>query len=142
MATASSRLALAFVLALVAASLGCSSSSAGPSADAAAVEDATDATPADAPDALAEDAAGCTAKRTPAAAPTCGATCDVRLLLPGGDKYCTMTCAKTADCASLGAGLVCSTVVGTCMPACAADGECTAAGFARCDATVGACDTL
>ncbi len=138
--------------ALLAFLVGCSSSTeaptttdgatdAAPEVDAAdtssdAGSDASDAVEADAP------ASGCTAKRTPAAAPTCGEDCDVRLLLPGGDKYCTMTCTADKDCAPLGTGLMCSSTVGTCVPACKTDPECTAAGFKRCDTTVGGCDTM
>jgi hypothetical protein len=124
----------------LACALGCSSSSSSTPVDAAAAQDAADAS--DAADAIPFDAAGCTAMRTPAAAPTCGDTCDVRLLLPGGDKYCTMQCAKDADCVPLGAGLVCPTSVGTCLPACTGDAPCLAAGFKRCDTAVGACDTI
>jgi hypothetical protein len=119
---------------------GCSSSSASTPVDAALTQDAPDA--ADAPAETAFDANGCTATRTSGTAPRCGDACDVRLNLPGGDKYCTMQCAKDADCVPLGAGLVCSTSVGTCMPACTGDASCTAAGFQRCDTTVGACDTI
>lgn len=123
--------------------LGCSSSSGSTPVDDASPQDAADAQDAqDAPAEAAFDAKGCTAARTSGTAPQCGDTCDVRLLLPGGDKYCTMTCAKDADCVPLGAGLVCSTSVGTCMPACTADASCTAAGFKRCDTTAGACDTI
>ncbi len=121
--------------------VGCSSSSSSTPVDAAAAQDSA-VTPDSSADAPAFDANGCTARRTSGTAPQCGDTCDVRLLLPGGDKYCTMTCAKDADCAPLGAGLVCSTGVGTCMPACTADASCAAAGFQRCDTTAGACDTI
>ncbi|MBL8718562.1 MAG: hypothetical protein JNL79_21455 [Myxococcales bacterium] len=138
------------IASLLAFLVGCSSSTEAPTTtdgatDAAAEaadtssdagSDASDAVEADAP------ASGCTAKRTPAAAPTCGEDCDVRLLLPGGDKYCTMTCAADKDCAPLGTGLMCSSTVGTCVPACKTDPECTAAGFERCDTTVGGCDTM
>jgi hypothetical protein len=144
------------VLCVLCALLGtaCSSSDPAPVASDAAdggaesaadATDATDATEAatDATDDAADGGAGCTAKRTPAAAPTCGETCDVRLLLPGGDKYCTMTCAADKDCVPLGTGLVCSTTgTGTCVPACKTDTECKAAGFLRCDTGVGGCDTL
>ena len=82
----------------------------------------------------------CLAQRTPRSAPVCGNDCDVRLYLPAGDSYCTMTCATNADCAPLGAGLVCSAGVGTCVPACANASECTAKGFKTCDGA-GACDT-
>lgn len=128
---------------------GCSSSSSSTPVDAAPVQDAADAADAaDAPDAtdsIAFDAKGCTAMRTPAAAPQCGDTCDVRLLLPGGDKYCTITCATDAECTPLGAGLICSTGdagTSTCVPACTSDAQCVAAGFKRCEPSIGGCDTI
>lgn len=72
----------------------------------------------------------------------CAAPCDARLFLPAGDAWCTVTCASTAECAALGTGLICSTETGTCMPVCTTNDTCTAAGFKRCDTTVGACDTI
>ncbi len=135
----------------LALTLGCSSSSEAPVpqdgatdvvAEASDAADTSGDAGSDSSDVAEAPASGCTAKRTPAAAPTCGEDCDVRLLLPGGDKYCTMTCAAEKDCAPLGTGLVCSSTVGTCVPACKTDAECTAAGFKRCDTTVGGCDTV
>lgn len=112
-------------------------------ADATDASDAAEVTIDGAAEGGPDGGAGCTAKRTPAATPSCGETCDVRLLLPGGDKYCTMTCAADKDCVPLGTGLVCSTTgTGTCVPACKTDAECKAAGFLRCDTSVGGCDTL
>ena len=125
----------AFV-ALVAVTFGAACSSGETPTPAAS--DAGAVPPGDAsPDASAVD---CTAQRTPRAAPVCGNDCDVRLYLPAGDSYCTMTCVTSKDCEGLGPGLVCSAAMGTCAPACASASECAAKGFATCDAA-GACDT-
>jgi hypothetical protein len=44
------------------------------------------------------------------------------------DSVCTTTCAQTADCTGIGAGLTCSTgfTTNVCVPSCAADVECGA----------------
>ena len=124
---------------------GGSSSSGGSVADAAAeaARPLVDGGGADA--AAASDATrpidGCVVERV-AKSSTCSADCGARLSLPAGDTYCTTECASDGECTVLGAGLKCSTETGTCMPTCTVQASCTGAGFARCDLTVGACDTI
>lgn len=122
----------------------CSSGSApAPNGSDAGTEAAATEAGSDAADAGAEAApiVGCAATRVKKSA-ECSADCDARLLLPAGDTYCTLQCTGDSECASHGTGLKCSTETGTCMPRCTTPAECTNAGFARCDLTVGACDTI
>lgn len=83
----------------------------------------------------------CVAKRV-ADENTCAEECDVRLLLPGKDHYCSLQCQTTSECAALGPGLVCPSTIGACVPSCTANASCTAAGFRRCDVAAGGCDTI
>lgn len=85
-------------------------------------------------------ASGCVIKRE-ASKTMCGDDCDARLTLPGGGWYCTVQCADTSDCGGA-AGIICASFSGTCMPTCADNPTCTNQGFARCDTTEGACDTI
>ncbi len=124
---------------VVSASLGALACSSSEGASSLIVDAGSDAGFDAGPDASVSTV-DCIAQRAPRSAPVCGNDCDVRLYLPAGDSYCTMTCATNADCAPLGAGLVCSAGVGTCVPACANASECTAKGFKTCDGA-GACDT-
>ena len=81
----------------------------------------------------------CTVKRV-ANPDSCDEPCDARLLLPSKNgSYCTIACEKDSDC---GGKLKCPETVGACMPPCTSDATCKAAGFARCDAKTGACDTI
>jgi len=84
---------------------------------------------------------GCVVQRV-AKSTACAADCGARLRLPAGDTYCTTECGSDSECSVLGAGLKCSSEIGTCMPSCTDQASCTGAGFARCDLTAGACDTL
>jgi hypothetical protein len=130
----------AFVVSASLGALACSSSEGASSLTVDAGTDAASDAGFDAGPDGAAIAAGCLAQRTPRSAPVCGNDCDVRLYLPAGDSYCTMTCATNAGCAALGPGLVCSAGMGTCAPACVATSECIALGFKTCDGA-GACDT-
>lgn len=77
-----------------------------------------------------------------ATSPQCRQECDVHLFLPGGQRFCTVTCATTEDCAPFGATLICPSEVGVCMLPCGADAECLAGGFPRCHPVGAFCDTL
>lgn len=130
---------------LVACVIGCSSSESSTGTDAGAAETSVDtgvldtgATDTGAPEVASDK---CVIKRAAKTA-DCAENCDARLFLPAGDAYCTVTCSSTAECTALGTGLICSTETGTCMPTCTTNDSCTAAGFKRCDTTVGACDTI
>lgn len=137
-------LRLALLVALLGAS-ACSSTentpAAGDAASEAASEAAVDSGAVDAPVAETGDPRTCVVKRAAKTA-DCAEDCDARLFLPGGDAFCTLMCSTNADCAKYGADLVCSSGTGTCMPKCTADSSCTTAGFKRCDADAGACDTI
>jgi hypothetical protein len=85
--------------------------------------------------------AGCGVKRA-ASAGACADACDARLALPGGGSFCTIQCGHDSDCGGPGADLICPGTVGACVPRCAADASCKAAGFLRCDADTDGCDTL
>jgi hypothetical protein len=116
--------------------------STGPSSDGDSNEPAggEDASSADA-GAEAALTDGCAAKRVATSA-ECAEDCDARLKLPAGGSYCTMQCAQSSDCTSLGAALLCPETIGACVPRCTGDDSCKAAGFRRCDLETGACDTL
>jgi hypothetical protein len=77
-----------------------------------------------------------------ATSPECHEDCEVRLFLPDGSRYCTLTCASTQDCTPYGSALTCSTEVGTCMPSCSDDAACLGQGFPRCHPVGSFCDTL
>jgi hypothetical protein len=110
----------------------------------------TDAAPADASDGapagtcmnvVPPDAGNACEARRVATTPECGDNCEGALHLPGGMRFCTNMCGTDSDCAALGSCFRCPDTVGACVPACTADAQCTAMGFARCDMTTGACDT-
>ena len=130
--------------------MACSSSETSSGTDAGGVTDAgsdTASSETSGSDTASSDAAEtapsdtCIIKRA-ATTKDCAELCDARLFLPGGDAYCTITCAKDSECTPLGADLKCSTETGTCMPKCTDNASCTSAGFKRCDADAGACDTI
>lgn len=139
-------LRLGFSLTLVLGACACSSSEGSSSGGADAASDTasadTGAADAGAPEVASETASTtCVVKRTAKTA-DCAEDCDARLFLPGGDAFCTLMCAKDGDCTKYGADLGCSSGTGTCMPRCTTDASCTGAGFKRCDADAGACDTI
>jgi len=107
--------------------------------DTISTETGSDSAASDAAETAPSDT--CVIKRA-ATTKDCAELCDARLFLPGGDAWCTITCAKDAECTPLGADLKCSTETGTCMPKCTDNASCTSAGFKRCDADAGACDTI
>lgn len=117
--------------------------------DASAADpDATPADPSSDGAASSNDAApdaagvieGCTLKRASASA-DCTDDCAAHLRLPApNDWYCTQACDKPSDCA--GAPSTTCAPYGACVPRCSADAQCRALGFARCDLSAGACDTI
>lgn len=72
----------------------------------------------------------------------CNDDCEVRLFLPNGARFCTLTCASDAACTPYGASLTCAAEVGTCMPKCTTDAQCTSQGLARCHPLGSFCDTI
>lgn len=126
---------------------GCSSrpgpaTTASSTTPAPATETSDDASPpADVqPDASVEPpSTTCVVKRA-ASSSACAEDCDARLTLPAGGVYCSRQCETDADCG--GADLFCPATIGACVPRCSSDSFCTAAGFLRCDAEVGGCDTI
>ena len=81
----------------------------------------------------------CVVKRA-ASSGACAEDCDARLTLPAGGVYCSRQCETDADCT--GVDLFCPATIGACVPRCTSDSSCTEAGFLRCDAEVGGCDTI
>ena len=90
--------------------------------------------------AKALQAAGCAVKRV-SDKKLCGPDCGVRLLLPGGDYYCSQQCTASSECTPYGGDLICP-AFGACVPTCTKDDTCVALGFKRCDVAGGNCDTI
>lgn len=72
----------------------------------------------------------------------CSEDCDVRLTLPDGGRFCTVTCTDDPECTAYNANLTCSLEIGTCMQKCTYDAECQSMGLPRCHPVGEFCDTI